>query len=208
MGAVRDHLAGRRPARTVRLDGRPVRGEERGVGRHRRETGQGRVQFHRQRVVVDRPHAQLRRRQAPGQDSPSRSHHPGELQVPAAGRRGRRVDRALPRIHEVVRGHRIAVRPSGVLAQGEGVGGVAVGGGVAGGRPGNEVALRVLARISHQIASEGTKMPEFTGRTRVRARRRTRQYVEHPGRVQCSKCSHIRVCSRDLGRVEDWRADL
>ena len=67
-----------------------------------------------------------------------------------------------------------------------------------------------LARISHQVASEGAKMVElplasqarsaFARRTRVRARRRTQQYVEHPGRVQRSKCSHIRVRSRDLVR--------
>ena len=47
-----------------------------------------------------------------------------------------------------------------------------------------------LARISHQVASEGAEMVElplasqawyvFARRTRVRARRRTRQYVEHP----------------------------
>ena len=37
-------------------------------------------------------------------------------------------------------------------------------------------------------------------RTRVRARRRTRQYVEHPGRVQRSKFGQIRVRSRDLVR--------
>ena len=75
-------------------------------------------------------------------------------------------------------------------------------------------ALDRLARISHQVASEGAEMFElplaaqacyvFARRTRVRARRRTRQYVEHPkphlGRVQRSKCSHIRVRSRDLVR--------
>ena len=43
-------------------------------------------------------------------------------------------------------------------------------------------------------------MAAFARRTRVRARRRTRQYVEHPGRVQRSKCSRIRVRSRDLVR--------
>ena len=58
----------------------------------------------------------------------------------------------------------------------------------------------VLARISHQVASEGVEMAGLARRTRVRARRRTRQYVEHPGRVQRSQCSQIRVRSRDLVR--------
>ena len=44
-------------------------------------------------------------------------------------------------------------------------------------------------------------MAVFARRTRVRARRRTRRYVEHPGRVQRGKCSHIRVRSRDLVRI-------
>ena len=62
-----------------------------------------------------------------------------------------------------------------------------------------DFALR-LARISHQVASEGVEMAVFARRTRVRARRRTRRYVEHPGRVQRSENSQIRVRSRDLVR--------
>ena len=57
-----------------------------------------------------------------------------------------------------------------------------------------------LTCISHQVASEGVEMAVFARRTRVRARRRTRQYVEHPGRVQRCEDSQIRVRSRDLGR--------
>ena len=40
-------------------------------------------------------------------------------------------------------------------------------------------------------------MAGFARRTRVRARRRTRQYVEHPGRVQRGETSQIRVRSRE-----------
>ena len=40
--------------------------------------------------------------------------------------------------------------------------------------------LNPLARISHQVASEGVEMAGLARRTRVRARRRTRRYVERP----------------------------
>ena len=40
----------------------------------------------------------------------------------------------------------------------------------------------------------------FARRTLFRTRRHTRQYVEHPGRVQRTKCGQIRVRSRDLVR--------
>ena len=40
-------------------------------------------------------------------------------------------------------------------------------------------------------------MAVFARRTRVRARRRTCQYVEHPGRVQRGENSQIRVRSRE-----------
>ena len=40
-------------------------------------------------------------------------------------------------------------------------------------------------------------MAVFARRTRVRARRRTYQYVEHTGRVQRGENSQIRVRSRE-----------
>ena len=43
-------------------------------------------------------------------------------------------------------------------------------------------------------------MSVFARRTRVRARRRTRRYVEHPGGVQRSEYRQIRVRSRELVR--------
>ena len=166
VGAVRDHVARRRPVRAVRFDGRLVRGKERRVGRHRRKVGQGRVELHLQRVVVDRPHAQLRPRLVPGQDL-LRVHHLGELEVPAVGRCRRGVDRALPGVDEIVRGHRVAVRPSGVLAQGEGVGGVAVGGGVAGRHPGNEVPLRVLVQEALEEIADDVESGGFLVELRI-----------------------------------------
>ena len=44
----------------------------------------------------------------------------------------------------------------------------------------------------------------FARRTRVRARRRTCQYVEHPGRVQRGENSQIRVRSRESVKYCGW----
>lgn len=51
---------------------------------------------------------------------------------------------------------------------------------------------------------------DFARRMRVRVRRRTRpncqqSWVEHPGRVQRGKCSHIRVRGRDLAEMSSHR---
>ena len=68
---------------------------------------------------------------------------------------------------EVVRGHGIAVRPSGVLAQGEGVGGVAVRGGVVRGHPGYEVALRVLVQQTLEEIADDVESGGFLVELRI-----------------------------------------
>ncbi len=120
-------------------------GKERGVGRHRRKVGQGLVQLHFQGVIVDRPHAQLGGRLLARQDLLC-VHDLGELDEPAVGRGGCGIDRAPPAVDEVMRGHGVALRPRGVLAQREGVGRVVVRRRVARGHAGNEVAVPVLAQ--------------------------------------------------------------
>ena len=154
IGAVRDDVPGRGPFRAVRLDRRPVRGKQGGVGGHRREVGQRPVEPDLQRMVVDRARAERRRRLPAGQDV-LRVRHLSQLDIPAVGRGGLRVGRAPPRIDEVVRRHRVAVGPFRVLAQREGVGPVAVGGHIGGGDAGHQIAVGVLAQKAlEQVADD------------------------------------------------------
>ena len=211
VGAVRDHVPGRGPVAPVGFDRRPVRGEEGGVGGHRREVGQRRVQPHLQGVVVEGLHAELGGRRLAGEDGLGVDHL-GELQVPPVGRGGGGVDRAPPGVDEVVRGDRIAVRPPGVLAKREGVGRVAVGGLVVRGHAGNEVPRRILAEESFEEIANDVKARSVLVQLRIEGRELIEEAVGEglvpgqrlPGHGVSAR--GLRRCARGEGERRQQRA--
>ena len=210
VGAVRHQAAGRRPVRAVGLDGRPVGGKQGGVGRHCRKVRQRGRQLHLEGAVVDRPHPEVGGRLLSGEDL-LRVHHLGELEIPPVGRGGRGVDGPPPGIDEVTRGHRVAVRPSRVLAEVEGVGGIALRGGIAGRHPGYEAAVRVLAEETLEEVADDVEPGDVLVELRVEGRELVQQPVGEglvvgerlPGLGVGSGGKHGRGCARGGDERED-----
>ena len=197
IGAVRDDVTGRRPLCAVRLDRRPVRGKQGGVGGHRREIGQRPVEPDLQRMVVDRLYPQGGGRLPAGQDLLC-VRYLGELEIPPVGRGGPGVGRAPPSIDEVVRGHRIAVRPPGVLAQREGVGPVAVGCLIRRGDAGHQPAVGILAQQPLEQVADHMEPRNILVQLRIERRKLVEQAVGE-GLVAGQRLAGRRVGPGDLG---------
>ena len=126
IGAVADQRPGLRPFVAIRLDHLLVDREGGGMGQHFREVGQGRVDRHLERVVIDGLHAQIVDRHF-ARDDGGGVLDLHQLDIPGVFRGSRRIGEAFPGIDEVLRGDRVAIRPLGVVAQVEGIDGLVLG---------------------------------------------------------------------------------
>ena len=143
IGPVRHHVARLGPVLAKFLNRRAVGGEQGGKGRHRGKERRGFRQLHLQRMVINRFDTQLIRRHFPG-DNRRGIHDGRQFQIPGIFRCRRGVCRPLPGINEITRHQGIAVRPSGILAQIEGIGLVVRADRVAFGDTGHQIALFIL----------------------------------------------------------------
>ncbi len=157
IGTVRHDIFRLGPVGAELFDNRLRHREGGRVGGHLREIRQGRCQLDLEGKVVDCAHAQLVGGHVAGQDLAGiLDRH--QFHEPRIGRCQFGIDRATPRIDKVVGGHRLAVRPFGVVAQVEGVNVLGVVGGIAKGNAGLEAAVgglvhQTFEQVTHDVAA-------------------------------------------------------
>ena len=156
IGSVADQLARLGPFVAVLFDDLLIDRKDRRMGGHRREIGQRCGDLYFKGMIVDGANAQFVNRFFTGDDL-GRIRHLHQFDIPGIFRSGRRIGQAPPGINKVVGGNRVAIRPFGIVAQMEGIGGLVVGKLIPRGHAGNQAAVLVLVHQAFEKRAQHTR---------------------------------------------------